>query len=120
MKQGLKEFCKHAENAISSELQQLYLRDAFTPINHKSLTRQQFFEVLKSHLFLKEKCDKSVKGRMVAGGNKQRATTLKAEVTSPAAAIESVILTATIDAKEGRDVAVVDIPNAFIQTDCHG
>jgi hypothetical protein len=29
---------------------------------------------------------------------------------------ESVVLTCIIDAQEGRDVAVVDIPNAFIQT----
>ena len=39
----------------------------------------------------------------------------KNEVTSPTAALESVLLTAIIDAKEGRDVAVIDIPNAFIQ-----
>jgi len=29
---------------------------------------------------------------------------------------ESVLLTAIIDAKENRDVAIVDIPNACIQT----
>jgi hypothetical protein len=31
-------------------------------------------------------------------------------------ATEAVLLTCIIDAEEGRDVAVVDIPNAFIQT----
>jgi hypothetical protein len=29
---------------------------------------------------------------------------------------ESVLLTAVIEAREGRDVATCDIPNAFIQT----
>ncbi len=29
---------------------------------------------------------------------------------------ESVILTSILDAKEGRDVATIDIPNAFAQT----
>ena len=53
---------------------------------------------------------------MVAGGNKQRGTIDKQDATSPTAALESVLLTAIIDAKEGRDVAVIDIPNAFIQT----
>jgi hypothetical protein len=53
---------------------------------------------------------------MVAGGNKQRGTIDKEDASSPTAALESVLLTATIHAKEGRDVATVDIPNAFIQT----
>jgi hypothetical protein len=36
--------------------------------------------------------------------------------TSPTAALESIMLTAIVDAKEGRDVMSCDIPNAFIQT----
>jgi hypothetical protein len=51
---------------------------------------------------------------MVAGGNKQRGSIEKTEASSPTAALESVLLTAVIDAKEHRDVAVIDIPNAFV------
>ena len=54
---------------------------------------------------------------MVTGGNKQRAYMLKEEVTSPTTALESILLTMTIDAHEGHDVTIVNIPNAFIQTD---
>ena len=53
---------------------------------------------------------------MVAGGNKQRGTINKEDAASPTAVLESILLTATIDAKEGRDVAIIDIPNAFVQT----
>ena len=53
---------------------------------------------------------------MVAGGNKQRGTINKEDATSPTAALESILLTATIDAKDGRDVAIINIPNAFVQT----
>jgi len=53
---------------------------------------------------------------MVAGGNKQRGTIDKVAVHSPTAALESVMLTAAIDAAEGHNVAIVDIPNAFVQT----
>jgi hypothetical protein len=53
---------------------------------------------------------------MVAGGNKQRGTIVKLDASSPTAALESVLLTAIIDAHEGCDVAVIDIPNAFFQT----
>ena len=38
------------------------------------------------------------------------------EAISPTAYTESVIMTAVIDANERKDVATVDIPNAFCQT----
>ena len=38
------------------------------------------------------------------------------EAFSPTAALESVLITSVIDAFEERDVAIIDIPNAFIQT----
>ena len=53
---------------------------------------------------------------MVAGGDKQRGTIDKYDAASPTAALDSVLLTANIDAKEGRDVATVDILNALITT----
>ena len=53
---------------------------------------------------------------MVSGGNKQRGTIDKEDSTSPTAALKSVLLTSTIDAAEERDVAVINISNAFIQT----
>jgi hypothetical protein len=39
----------------------------------------------------------------------------KEEAAAPTASLESIFLTAIIDAKEGRDVMTADIPNAFIQ-----
>ena len=60
--------------------------------------------------------DQSIKGIMVAGGNKQRGHIDKTDATSPTAVLESVLLTSTIDAKKGRDVAIIDIPNAFVTT----
>ena len=50
---------------------------------------------------------------MVAGSNKQRGHIDKIDATSPTDALESFLLNSTIDAKEGRDVAIIDIPNAF-------
>jgi hypothetical protein len=40
----------------------------------------------------------------------------KEESSSPTVSTESVLLTSIVDAQEGREVAVIDIPNAFIQT----
>jgi hypothetical protein len=55
----------------------------------------------------------TVEGRTVAGGNKQRDFFSKEDASSQT---ESGVLTCVIDAKEERDVAAIDIPNAFIQT----
>ena len=67
-------------------------------------------------MFLKLKRDGKVKGRTVAGGNKQRDYISKEDASSPTVATESVLLSCIIDAHENRDVAVIDIPNAFVQT----
>jgi hypothetical protein len=80
------------------------------------LTHTQRQSVLESHMFLKEKQTGEIKGRTIASGNKQRDFISKEEVSSPTVATEAVLLTCIIDADEGRDVAVLDIPNAFIQT----
>ena len=65
---------------------------------------------------MKQKREQTIKLRMVTGDNKQRNHIDKTDVTSPTAALEYVLLTATIDANEGRDVAIVDTPNAFVTT----
>jgi hypothetical protein len=39
----------------------------------------------------------------------------KDEATAPTASLESIMLTAIIDAKENSDVMSADIPNAFIE-----
>ena len=44
----------------------------------------------------------------------------KDEAASPTVLLESILLTCVIDAKENCKVAVVDIPNAFVQTDMDG
>jgi hypothetical protein len=67
-------------------------------------------------MFLKEKRDGKIKGRTMARGNKQRDYISKEDASSPTVATESVLLSCIIDAEEERDVTVIDIPNAFVQT----
>jgi hypothetical protein len=71
-------------------------------------------------MFLKEKQCGKIKGRGCAHGRKQREYLTKEETGSPTVAIESVMLSCTIDAHEGRNVATADIPGAFMQTDMDG
>ena len=52
----------------------------------------------------------------MAGGNKQRDCISKEDASSPTVSTESVLLTYIIDALENIDIAVINIPNAFVQT----
>jgi hypothetical protein len=67
-------------------------------------------------MFLKQKRDGNIKGRTVASGNTQRDYISKKDASSPTIATESVMLSCIIDAEEEWVVAVVDIPNIFLQT----
>ena len=66
-------------------------------------------------MFLQKKRSGNVKGRLVAGGNVQRDFVSKEDSSSPTAATKSVLLTSVVDASKERDVAIIDLPNAFIQ-----
>ena len=72
VKKGLKEWGKKVTNVIYSEMKQLHFRDTFRPRHMKDLTEKERKDMLESHMFLKKKRDGNVKGRHVAGGNKQR------------------------------------------------
>ena len=52
----------------------------------------------------------------MAGGNKQCDYIFKEDASSPTVSTEAVLMSCIIDAEEERYVAVIDTPNAFIQT----
>jgi hypothetical protein len=68
-------------------------------------------------MFLNEKRDGSIKGRACADGRKQREGSTKSDTTLSTIALESVIINAIIDAFEKREVAIVDIPGAYLTVD---
>ena len=72
--------------------------------------------MLESHIFAERKQDGSLKAQQVAGGNKQQGYITKEDASSPTVSSEAVMLMCVINATKKRDVAVVNIPNAFIQT----
>jgi len=68
-------------------------------------------------MFLKEKHDGSIKVRGCADGYSQRDYMTKNETSSPTVSLEAMMLSCAIDAKEGRCVAVTDIPGDFLHAD---
>jgi hypothetical protein len=85
-------------------------------VRHKAeLTPEQRKQALAYLMFLKRKQCGTVKWRGCADGRPQRRCISKMGASSPTVARESVFLTALINAVENREVAVVDIPVAFMQ-----
>jgi hypothetical protein len=115
-KSALNKWGSDAEQAGIKEASQLHWRDTFVPKHYSDLQDDQKKKVLESHMFVVKKRDGKTKARMVAGGNTQRDYLTKEDSSSPTVSTKAVILTSIVDAKEKRIVAVVDIPNAFIQT----
>jgi hypothetical protein len=73
-------------------------------------------QILESHIFVEQKRDGLIKTRKVISGNKQCDFITKEDMSSPTVTAKAVMLTCVIDAQENRDITVVDIPNAFVQT----
>lgn len=120
VKKGLRMFGQGGENAVQTEMRQLHDRKVMRPKSGPSLSAADRSSALKYLMFLKRKRDGSIKGRGCADGRKQRDYIDKSESSSPTITTEAVFIITTIAAKEGRDVASVDIPGAFMQTDLDG
>ena len=116
LKAALKQWGSDAEIAGIKESNQLHWRNTFVPKHYAQLTDEEKSKVLESHMFVVKKRTVETMARLVGGGNKQREYLTKEDSSSPTVATESVLLTSIVDADEGRDVAIIDIPNAFIQT----
>jgi hypothetical protein len=115
LQKGLKKFKKSGEDAAAKELDQLHKRNCFSPINVSELSAEDKRKAQEALMFLTEKRDKSIKGRLVYNGKPTREWLSREDAASPTVALESIMLTAIVDAKEQRDVMTADIPNAFIQ-----
>lgn len=116
LKKGLHKFGNRGAAAATAEMDQLHRRNCFTPISIASMTPLERKRAMEALMFLTEKRDGSIKGRMVYNGKGTREWLTREDSASPTAAHESIMITANINAKEGRDVMCSDLPNAFIQT----
>ena len=117
LSKGLQVFGPLGKEAVFREMQQLHQWKVCEPCKATDLFAEQHKASLGYLMFLKQKRSGQIKGWGCADGRKQCMHTGKEQKTSPTVATESVMLTSTIDAKEGRDMATVDIPGAFMHSD---
>ena len=101
-------FGEPGREAAKAEMRQLHKRTAFTPIHPEEMSAAKRRKTLESLIFLVQKRDGRIKARTCANGSVQRGWMSKDEAASPTAAVESILLTAVIDAAEERCVATVD------------
>ena len=104
------------KKAALAEVKQIHMRNTFVPKHWNELTPKQKEQVLEAFMFVEQKKSDKDKGRLVINGKMQRGHITKEEASSPTASADAILLTSVIDALERRDVATVDIPNAFVQT----
>jgi hypothetical protein len=115
LNKGLNIFGQKGQDASKKEMDQLHQRSCFTPKSIADMTQLERRKAQQALMFLGEQRDGTVKGRMVYNGKPTREWLSREDSASPTAALESIMLTAVIDAHEERDVMTCDIPDAFIQ-----
>lgn len=117
LKAELKKFGEKSEAAVSKELGQLHDMSVFTPVDAKKLTRDQKAAALASLMFLKEKKYETVKvehAQMAASKGRQwqkRTQHLQQSASNCCSWPAQSKLAKT-------DVAVMDLPGAFLHIDC--
>ena len=71
---------------------------------------------MESLIFLIQNQSGKIKARTVANCSTQRAYIHHDDTASPTAANDAIIITGVIEAKQGRDVMINNVPNTFVQT----
>eukprot|EP00957_Ditylum_brightwellii_P209988 15364452-Ditylum_brightwellii.AAC.1 len=87
---GLKKFKEKGAEEVTEELSQLHEKGTFQPVIMELLTETEMDEALKSIMFLKEKRDNRIKGRMCTDGHKQQNKLNRKDATSPTVMVKSV------------------------------
>jgi hypothetical protein len=113
---GLKVFGEDGVDAVIKELKQLHNLNVIAPCKPSDMSREEVKRALPYLMFLKRKRSGKIKGRGCADGRSQREFISKDEASSPTVNLHALFLTCIQDSLEGRDVATVDIPGAFLQT----
>ncbi len=119
-KEGISRFGERAVAAIFKELKQLNDgvlpgNPVMQPISLEDLSPEDKQKALEAVNLIKEKRCGKIKGRTCANGARQRRYVKDDEhFSSPTAALESIMTTLVVDAYENRDVAIADVPGAYL------
>ena len=124
--EGIDKLGNVAIESITKEMSQMCDMKVWEGVKLDSLTHIQKIKIITSSMFLKDKYhadgkfDK-LKSRLVAGGHLQDRNIYN-NGSSPSASTSSIFMIAALAAREGRAVATIDFPGAFLNSDmpCEG
>ena len=115
LKKGMEKFGEAGVKSAHKEVKQVHDRDCIRPVHKKDLSPSELLRAMGAVTFMLRKKDGTVKTRMCVNGSTQRLYQSREDVSSPTVTTDGLLLTAVIDAEEGRDVGTMDVPNAFVQ-----
>jgi len=114
---GLELFGHDGVNALSKKLWQVHDCNVFNPKDPELLTLVKCKAALEYLMFLKNNVERSRHVDVQMVGSSMPTLESKEETSSPTVATEALFLSCIIDAEEGRDIATVNVPGAFMHAD---
>ena len=114
---GIKLLGEVAVVAMFKEYRQLDDLEVLGILDPDLLTADQKKNALRAINLIKVKHDGNVKGRTCADGSSQRKYVPCEEAASPTISLESIMALLLINAYEKRDVAIFDVPGAYLHAD---
>jgi len=111
---GIKTFGKEAVAAMFAEYKQLNDKNVFGRFDKRNLTKDLKRNALRAVNLIKRKRCGKLKGRTCAKGAPQRTYVPKEQASSPTLRVESLMALILINAFEKRDVAIFDVPGAYL------
>ena len=111
----IRHFGKPGEDAAIREIRQVLDTEALLPTHTPSVSWRERKEALQCKLFLEEKRGGRIKGRIVGGtGASSQDKSKYQDLSSPTVRFETVALLLKSAATTGMQVAVADIPGAYL------
>ena len=119
LQKGLELFRKKADAAVHKELLQIHKMDMYAPVHKTDLKFKDRGKYLALLMFITQKRNGDIKVRKFSDGSKQRTYNghEKSNGYSLTVATDSIVLTGVIVTKEQREIAILDIANAFLHAE---
>ena len=120
---GIKMFGERAVAAVIKEFSQLSEgvtpgKPVIQPVDPSTITAEEMKQALEAVNLIKQKRCGKIKMRSCANGSEQWKYMKEGEsVASPTLQLEALFLSLIIDVFEGRDVAIFDIPGAYLHAE---
>ena len=114
---GIKLFGEKAIAAMFKEYKQLNDLSVLGRLDPTTLSSEQKKKSLRAINLIKEKRCGKIKGRTCADGSSHRNYVPREEAASPTLSLEALMALLLINSHEGREVAIFDIPGAYLHAD---